>query len=504
MSTRATLACHSEKRFDAAGWALLGLALLIVGLSLAQTLYRLALPAEGWSFARDLSGAGQRLILDRNVAGAPSALQAGDVLVAVDGQPVESILARAITLQPRRPAGWAAGRTVPYTVLRTGRSLTLDVPLVRQPAATSLRDIGGNFLSHPGVLPTLLIGLFVFLRRPRSRPAQLLLLICACVFASEGISQAVGDSNVLGPSVLFDRTIYWPAQFFNSLIWPFAVAPLFLHLFLCFPSLKWPLRAYPRLAPAALYGLVPALTLLALALNWGRPLDFWRTWSALSTADYFATLLAVLLSMVHTLFTVRDPAGRAQICWVAWGALVTCVGAIMGGLLITAGALSERSLLAFLAFRLPMLAAPAAIAIAILRYRLFEIDIIINRTLVYGALTAVLALVYVACVVLLQGLFLALTGEGQDELVTVGSTLAIAVLFNPLRRRIQVAIDRRFYRRRYDMARTLQSFSAALRDEVDLNQLAVDLLMVVDETMRPAHVSLWLCADPVSRREAEG
>jgi hypothetical protein len=252
-----------------------------------------------------------------------------------------------------------------------------------------------------------------------------------------------------------------------------------------------------------MYGLMPTLTLVALALTWGQPLVFWLTWSALSTADYFATLTAVIVSMVHTLLTMRDPAGQAQIRWLAWGALVTCIGAIVGGLLISAGGLAERSLLAFLAFRLPMLAFPAAIAIAILRYRLFEIDIIINRTLVYGALTAVLALVYAACVVLLQELFRALTGEGQDELVTVGSTLAIAVLFNPLRRRIQVAIDRRFYRRQYDVARTLQSFSATLRDEVDLNQLAAGLLSVVDETMRPAHVSLWLRTNPAARPEVE-
>jgi hypothetical protein len=381
---------------------------------------------------------------------------------------------------------------VPYTILRAGRSLTLDVPLVSCPVSISLGGIASNFLSHPAVLPALLIGLFVFLRRPHSRPAQLLLLICTCFFASDGISQAVGDSNVLGPAVLFDRAIYWPAQFFNSLIWPFVIGPLFLHLFLRFPSLKWPLRVYPRLTLAAMYGLMPVLTVLALALTWGRPLDFWRTWSTLSTFDYFATLIAVIVSMAHTLLTARDPAGRAQIHWVAWGALVTCIGAIVGGLLLSAGALAEHSMLTFLAFRLPMLAFPAAIAIAILRYRLFEIDIIINRTLVYGALTAVLALVYVVCVVLLQELFRALTGEGQDELVTVGSTLTIALLFNPLRRRIQGAIDKRFYRRRYDVAQTLQSFSATLRDEVDLNRLAVDLLAVVDETMRPAHVSLWL------------
>jgi hypothetical protein len=490
MSTRAVFARQDSSRLDIFGWALLGLALLIVTLSFAQSLYRMDLPSEGWSFARDMSGAGQRLVFERNVAGAPSPLEPGDLLVAVDGQPVESLLARAIAARPRPPDGWVVGSIVPYTVLRAGRSLTFDVPLVRCPITTGLRDISGHFLSHPSVLPGLLIGLFVFLRRPRSRPAQLLLLICACFFASDGLSQAVGDSNVLGPAALLDHSIYWPAQFFNSLIWPLVVGPLFLHLFLRFPSMKWPLREYPRLAPAAIYGLMPALTLLALGLNWGRPLDFWRTWSALSTADYFATLLAVVLSLAHTLRTVCDPTKRAQIRWVAWGALVTSVGAIIGGLLTSAGAIGERPVLDLLAFRLPMLAFPVALAIAILRYRLFEIEVIINRTLVYGALTAVLALVYVACVVLLQELFRALTGEGQDELVTVGSTLAIAVLFNPLRRRIQVAIDRHFYRRQYDVARTLQSFSATLRNEVDLNQLAIDLLAVVDETIRPAHVSL--------------
>src|SRR5262249_17971064 len=282
---------------------------------------------------------------------------------------------------------------------------TFDVPLVRRSAATSLGEIGGHFLNHPSVVPAMLIGLFVFLRRPRSRPARLLLLICACFLASDGISQAPGDTNILGLDVLFDRAIYWPAQFFNSLIWPLVIAPLFLQLFLSFPSLKWPIRQHPRLALGAIYGLLPALALLALAQTWGHPLDFWRSWSALSSFDYFFTLSAVILSMTHTLLTVRDPAGRAQIRWLAWGALVTCAGATMGGVLMALGAAGQRPLIDLLVFRLPMLAFPLALAIAILRYRLFEIDIIINRTLVYGALTAVLALVYVVCVVLLQDLF---------------------------------------------------------------------------------------------------
>ncbi|HYN87458.1 MAG TPA: hypothetical protein VER55_02950, partial [Ardenticatenaceae bacterium] len=142
-------------------------------------------------------------------------------------------------------------------------------------------------------------------------------------------------------------------------------------------------------------------------------------------------------------------------------------------------------------FTLALLVFPLSFAIAVLRYRLWDIDILINRTLVYGALTGVLALVYLVSVVLLQALFRALTGQGDDVAVIV-STLAIAGLFQPLRRRIQVAIDRRFYRRKYDAERVLESFGATLREEVDLDRLTGALLVVVEETLQPAHVSLWL------------
>jgi hypothetical protein len=133
---------------------------------------------------------------------------------------------------------------------------------------------------------------------------------------------------------------------------------------------------------------------------------------------------------------------------------------------------------------------PIAIGIAVLRYRLYEIDVIIRRTLVYGVLTIGLGLIYWGTVVLLQQLLRPLT-QGSD-LAIVGSTLLVAAVFQPLRRRIQSGVDQRFYRQNYDAAHTLEHFSARLRDEVDLEALSAELLGVVRRTIQPQHVSLWL------------
>jgi hypothetical protein len=143
---------------------------------------------------------------------------------------------------------------------------------------------------------------------------------------------------------------------------------------------------------------------------------------------------------------------------------------------------------------LALLFVPIVTYIAILRYRLYDIDVVINRTLVYVSLTATLVALYFVAIVVLQRVLVSLTGQ-QSTLAVVASTLLIAALFNPLRRRIQSFIDRRFYRRKYDARKTLEAFSAKLRNETDLEALNNDLVGVVRETMQPAHVSLWLRPD---------
>ena len=213
-----------------------------------------------------------------------------------------------------------------------------------------------------------------------------------------------------------------------------------------------------------------------------------------------------LLAVISMLSRLRRGTGieRQQIKWFAYAGAVTFIGGLVQHNLFPVIDVWWVWWVGFVVGTIGLLGQPVALGIAILRYRLYEIDLIINRTLVYGSLTAMLALVYFGGVALTQGLFQGLTGqEEQPQLAIVVSTLVIAALFNPLRRRVQAFVDRRFYRKKYDAVKTLEAFSARLRDETDLEALNKELVGVVRETMQPAHVSLWLRPDTAAKKDEQ-
>jgi hypothetical protein len=276
-----------------------------------------------------------------------------------------------------------------------------------------------------------------------------------------------------------------PAVFLNELTYGF----LFL-VFSLFPSgrfvprwMRWLLVAY--LPYSVLHG----------SLFFSNSLVHLGRYPVLFSLPFFFYWVCLLGAQVYRYRRVSTPVQRQQTKWVVFATSVT----IVVGLGLTAPSMllpSLSPLYILLAETVSTLLAPIipiSVGMAILRYRLWDIDIIINRTLVYGSLTVLLTLLYFGLVIGIQALVRLFTGQvSQSPVIIVLSTLAIAALFHPLRRRIQAIIDRRFYRRKYDAARIVETFSATLRNEVDLSQLSEHLLNVVQETMQPAHVSLWL------------
>jgi uncharacterized membrane protein SirB2 len=301
------------------------------------------------------------------------------------------------------------------------------------------------------------------------------------------------------------------AAWLSTLMQSSFVYPI-LFLVLLFPTGK---LLSPRLRVVAwTAGLVIVASLVSLALRPGRIENFpsarnpfegppFVEWveaagGVLGPAYFVAAIIALILR-----FRRSRGEERQQIKWFAYASALGFM-AILLVTLFDLPVVDERTdaLVEHLVWTVAPLSLPVSAGIAILKYRLYEIDIIINRTLVYGSLTALLAAVYFGGVAATQAIFRALTGQQeQPQLAIVVSTLVIAALFIPLRRRIQSFIDRRFYRRKYDARKTLEAFSAKLRDETDLDALNAELVSVVRETMQPAHVSLWLRPDTASKKD---
>src|SRR5215210_210783 len=272
-----------------------------------------------------------------------------------------------------------------------------------------------------------------------------------------------------------------------------------LFLLMLFPTGRLPSPRWRVLAWTT--GLAVAVSLISLALTPGPLVDFAparnpfgvRAAAGIGLARaiggwvVLACVVAIVASLILRFYRSRGEE-RLQIKWFAYAAALGVAAILLGDYLVP---VAFEGWFGVVVWTVAPLSLPVAAAVAVLKYRLYDIDLIIRKTATYGVLTLSLALVYLGGVAGLQRLLSPLVGEG-DRLAVVASTLAIAALFVPLRRRIQTAIDRRFYRRRYDAAKTLEGFGERLRNRTDLDALDADLLSVVRETVQPSHASLWL------------
>jgi hypothetical protein len=361
------------------------------------------------------------------------------------------------------------------------------------------------FLAFP------IVGALVASRRPQN-PIGWILLADGLLWMLLTVIDSYSRYGVARPgSVPFPVTI---GALANTLLWVPTVGLLGIYTILLFPDGKLPSR---RWRPLALFSGVVIVLLGVTGMLAPGPLENQggvRNPFGLEALPWLVGVtnlitpllpLCILAAAVSLVLRFRHSRGevRQQIKWIAFAAsfvgLLYLVAMLIGVIFTVAlsgddGRVPSSPWWFDLLFSVAVLGfagVPVAIGFAVLKYRLYDIDIIINRTLVYGSLTVMLVLVYVGSVVGLQYILRTLTGQ-ESQLAIVVSTLAIAALFNPLHRRIQASIDRLFYRRKYDAAKTLDEFSAKLRDETDIDALNGDLLRVVRNTMQPEHVTLWL------------
>jgi hypothetical protein len=416
----------------------------------------------------------------------------------------------------RRTTTWLAWSLGGLSVVMAAASVALYIA-TRSVEPPSSWGTGGDSAVLILLLPFLafpLVGALVASKRPEN-PIGWICLAVGIIWMIMLMSTSYGLYGL----VVRPGSVPFPAAIgsLGEWMWVPSVGLLGIYLVLLFPDGRLPSRRWRPLA--WLSGAVIILASAGFALSPGpmdglpgirNPFGLEKyPWVEDATLGVMLLLpLCILASAISLVLRFLRSGGeeREQIKWLAFAASILGLGLssfLIPGILTpeaTGGADPLWQNLLEDAVTLSFAGVAVAVGIAILRYRLYEIDFIINRTLVYGSLTAILAALYFGGIVVLQRVFDVLTGE-QSTLAVVASTLAIAALFNPLRRRIQSFIDRRFYRSKYDAAKTLEAFSAKLRDETDLDALSDDLVGVVRETMQPAHVSLWLRPDTPRKGE---
>jgi hypothetical protein len=363
-------------------------------------------------------------------------------------------------------------------------------------------DDGSVIANLVTLLPFSVVGAIIASRHPRNAIGW---IFCS-VGVTIGLNSCAGDyaefwlASGYGMSSLGET-----AAWLSSWLWSLLVYAPASFLLLLFPDGQLPSPRWQPVAWGVALGTVGGV--VGYALEAGPLVDFPQIANPygiegpivgmVRVAGGIVAAVSMVASAVSLIVRLRraESEQRQQIKWLAYGGVVVVGGICVGGL-ITLWSVPVSIVIMSVA----LLGLPIFTGIAILKHRLYDIDLVINRTLVYGSLTATLLALYFGGIVVLQRVFVILTGE-KSTLAVVASTLLIAALFNPLRRRIQAFIDRRFYRSKYDTRKTLETFSAKLRDETNLDALSADLVGVVRETMQPAHVSLWLRPDTLPKAE---
>jgi hypothetical protein len=345
------------------------------------------------------------------------------------------------------------------------------------------------------------VGAIVASRRPENPVGWLLCLSGVAVSTSSFTSQYAIYALLARPGSLpAGEALAWIAAWLLPV-----VISLQLYYLLLFPTGRLPGRRWRWLAWLILAFILAGVVSSAFASGAylgslgtiRNPLGI-ESFTNIYKAVLYAMGPLLQAAVAFSLFArLRSAVGveRQQIKWIAYAAAILAVGIVFNviNLAIDTPRWFEWTGTAY--FTVAATTIPISIGIAILRYRLYDIDVIINRTLVYGSLTVTLVAFYFGGIVVLQRVFVVLTDQ-KSALAVVASTLLIAALFNPLRRRIQSFIDRRFYRRKYDAAKTLAAFSARLREETDLDVLRDDVVGLTRRTVQPSHISLWLRPDP--------
>ena len=474
---------NPETRFDRGAWLTLAFAASLLLWQLGAGIFGLPYPSDGWTY---YSTADRSNVVRYYTLNTPTPLKSGDRVIAINGEPWD-----ARNTPPLPETVWV-DQVLRYTVVREGQTIEFDVRLTDRPleslARGTIQVIVNDPLQYLVYLLSIAIVALVFLLRPGNQAARYLLIIFSILLVS-----TFGFADGIGVYVWRQPAPFVLSQALGASIWFTVFFPSFTLLALVFPVVKSPMRRFPRLVPLLVYG-VP----IALSARFIAQVVIERDYSRFDSAFFVFVgvglffVVTLIVSLVHSFVTIKEPIARAQLRWAALG-----VGGSYGVLilvmiitiLVPIDAASRETLLDSVGLLSILL--PLSLAIAILRYRLFDINLLIRRTLQYSVLSGLLAFVYFGLVVVLQSMFSAISNQ-QSEIVIVLSTLAIAALFLPLRRRVQAFIDKRFYRKKYDAAKVIADFAATCRDETDLDKLTARLVEVVQETMQPERVTLWL------------